>query len=319
MNEPFTPLASGDVRGLQLAVLDAFDRYCRDAGLRYYLWAGTLLGALRHDGYIPWDDDIDVAMPRTDYERLRREFPGSSLAGRFRLHHFATDPAHIQPIMKIGDPRAWVLGNNPAPFSVGIDIFPLDAWPANRLGSAAAMLGLRALFWLRWLSFPRQLWPQWSAPKRRLAALLNATQRVFSPRLTNRWIDAYLRRVPGSRVNVGTYDLGPLEKLAAHTYGEPSSARFEGKTYPAPADPDAVLIHLYGDWRTPPPPDQRQGHECSQIVWLDAETVAALDALDARTRAQQRDVARLAATVRRSASLPPGAASPDLAAKTRTA
>ena len=64
-----------ELRALQLdevTVLDELDRICKKHGLRYYLTAGTLLGAVRHGGFIPWDDDIDVAMPREDYDRLYR-------------------------------------------------------------------------------------------------------------------------------------------------------------------------------------------------------------------------------------------------------
>ena len=62
-----------DIRPLQLRILrilDAVDTTCREHGLRYYLWAGTMIGAIRHKGFIPWDDDLDIAMPRPDYERL---------------------------------------------------------------------------------------------------------------------------------------------------------------------------------------------------------------------------------------------------------
>ena len=52
---------------MQLDILVSLDGFCRKHGLRYYLTAGTLLGAVRHQGYIPWDDDIDIAMPRDDY------------------------------------------------------------------------------------------------------------------------------------------------------------------------------------------------------------------------------------------------------------
>ena len=66
-------MAAYDIRPLQLHILDillAIDKVCREHDLRYYLAAGTLLGAVRHQGFIPWDDDVDIIMPRPDYERF---------------------------------------------------------------------------------------------------------------------------------------------------------------------------------------------------------------------------------------------------------
>ena len=59
-----------EVQSKLLDMLVWFDRFCRENGLRYYALGGTLLGAVRHEGFIPWDDDVDVGMPRTDYEKL---------------------------------------------------------------------------------------------------------------------------------------------------------------------------------------------------------------------------------------------------------
>ena len=62
-----------DVRTLQLRILNnlmAVDKVCREHGLRYYIYDGTMLGAVRHKGFIPWDDDLDIAMPREDYEEF---------------------------------------------------------------------------------------------------------------------------------------------------------------------------------------------------------------------------------------------------------
>ena len=65
-----------DMRNIQLEILDRIDNVCRKNGLRYSLGGGTLLGAIRHKGYIPWDDDIDIMLPRPDYEKFLKIFDG---------------------------------------------------------------------------------------------------------------------------------------------------------------------------------------------------------------------------------------------------
>ena len=66
-----------ELRQIQIGILDEVHQYCEAHGLRYFLSSGTLIGAVRHKGYIPWDDDIDIYMPRKDYEQFLREFKGS--------------------------------------------------------------------------------------------------------------------------------------------------------------------------------------------------------------------------------------------------
>ncbi|MBQ3939443.1 MAG: LicD family protein, partial [Clostridia bacterium] len=71
------------VHAVQLRLLKEFDRVCRENGLQYFAVHGTLLGAVRHEGFIPWDDDIDVAMPREDYDRFAALAPKALKTGFF--------------------------------------------------------------------------------------------------------------------------------------------------------------------------------------------------------------------------------------------
>ena len=94
-----------DIRPLQLRILrilDAVDTTCREHGLRYYLWAGTMIGAIRHKGFIPWDDDLDIAMPRPDYERLIAHAE-EWLPKPFEMVCGENDPLYPLPFAKIQD------------------------------------------------------------------------------------------------------------------------------------------------------------------------------------------------------------------------
>ena len=98
-------MATYDIRPLQLRILDilmAVDKVCKEHNLRYYIIAGTLLGAVRHKGFIPWDDDLDIGMPRTDYDLLMAH-AAEWLPAPFEAACFENDTTYPLPFAKIQD------------------------------------------------------------------------------------------------------------------------------------------------------------------------------------------------------------------------
>lgn len=116
-------LSLKEVQDASLQILAYFTKYCEDNHLSYYLIDGTLLGAIRHHGFIPWDDDVDVAMPRPDYEKLLRTFQKSD---RYELRSSHNCRTYILPYAKIVDNQTVTKMGNRVFDSMGIDIFPLD-------------------------------------------------------------------------------------------------------------------------------------------------------------------------------------------------
>jgi lipopolysaccharide cholinephosphotransferase len=117
-----------DLRELQLIELDIlifFDDYCRKNGLRYYLCGGTLLGAVRHKGFIPWDDDVDVAMPRPDYDKMIED---SKKWKRYRLLCPENDINSPKIFGKLLDTRTHSEAEHfeGIDYGVFLDIFPID-------------------------------------------------------------------------------------------------------------------------------------------------------------------------------------------------
>ena len=121
-----------ELREIQLnsfVVLKKIKEICENNNIKYFLTYGTLLGAIRHNGFIPWDDDIDVMMPREDYERFieycikneKKLFP-------FILHHYKTNKNYIYPIARFSDNRYEVSYTNAKDYGLGlfVDIYPLD-------------------------------------------------------------------------------------------------------------------------------------------------------------------------------------------------
>lgn len=257
------------VADVQLALLDALDAFCREKGIRYYLWAGTLLGAVRHQGFIPWDDDIDLAMTRDQYDRFCREFPDSVQAAPFELHTLDRDPTWRRPFAKIADPRTLVLAESPLtmPIGVSIDVFPLDAWPDGPLANRAHGVTMRTLHTLLrlWASRPM---PGRSPAKRMFLSVVLPIVRLVSPRVPLHVIDRVANR-SGTRF-MGVTVMKYVERVVVEAYGEPVSVEFEGRVLPGPADADQVLANLYGDYMKLPPESDRKGHARSSVTWVRA-------------------------------------------------
>lgn len=117
----------------QLKILLELDTFCKNNGLKYFLIAGTLLGAVRHKGFIPWDDDIDVLMERDDYEKLINLY--NIRKNKYKLLHYSINKDLLLPFVKIEDSFSELkfgLVFKGKSAGINIDVFPLDAVP-NKL------------------------------------------------------------------------------------------------------------------------------------------------------------------------------------------
>ena len=126
-------MANYDIRPLQLRILkilQTIDSVCKEHDLRYYLWAGTMLGAVRHKGFIPWDDDLDIAMPRKDYEILMQHAK-EWIPQPYEAKCAEIDPTYSGAFAKVIDSSTTLIEREHYNYLAGIysDIFPLDGMP----------------------------------------------------------------------------------------------------------------------------------------------------------------------------------------------
>lgn len=122
-----------DIQALELNLLIAFDKFCNDNNLKYSLMGGTMLGAIRHKGFIPWDDDIDVSMPRPDYDKFI-ELTKDGMTEDYKVYSIQTKKDYIYPYIKLIDTRTVLYESNiNTKYSIGlyIDIFPVDGFPCS--------------------------------------------------------------------------------------------------------------------------------------------------------------------------------------------
>jgi len=264
------PQGDTDLRSCQLVMLrllKIFDKVCRDAGLRYWLDSGTLLGAVRHGGFIPWDDDIDVKMPIEDYRRFLEIAP-DALPYDIFLQTKETDPAHPVSWAKLRD-RFSFMDDPGGPFEYSQGI-PIDIFPAVYM--TRRRHALRKLFALL---PPYDLKPDWPRPgyswKHKLyTGTFALAQAVLRPivraapvaRALESWGDR------GEKLWVNDYPIEWMrEAFPAQIVFPLGSIKFEDAEFLCPADPSRYLQTMYGpDYMTPPPPDRRGAHAVKRYL-----------------------------------------------------
>lgn len=254
----------------QLELIKVFKNICEKEHLTYYMIAGTMLGAVRHKGYIPWDDDADFAMPREDYEKLLEKAP-KYLKEPFRLENYLLDKSYIYYSSKLSSGRIKMEVDNRIKSrveDVWIDIFPLDGMPDN--GFLFAWHRFRMMVAKALYQFPnfdeivvinkknRSMVEKvliFIGKHFRIGKLLsqkrrwNALDRVlkkYSPKTSNRIIQPM------------GYKDRDIHKKAV--FGEGAFYEFEGMQLRGPKDYDTYLTNLYGDYMTPPPESERVLH-----------------------------------------------------------
>lgn len=261
-------LEISDIKKSSFQVLCALKKVCEDNGLCYSLTGGTLLGAVRHQGFIPWDDDIDVMMPRPDYDKLI-QIVGAGDYG-FDLRCAELDGQDYWYAMAKACCRGTVLlesdtKDSPVKLGVYVDIFPVDG-AGKTLGSAKRRtMRFQFLHGLKitsnWTKYHRSKLRKWYyEPARYVCYLLS---KLLGRKRIDRWMDRFVRKYdfrtsPYAGRLVG--DFGSREILPRELFEKMTTLTFEGERFSAIEGYDAFLTALYGDYMTLPPVEKQVTH-----------------------------------------------------------
>lgn len=256
-------LSLSAIRQTEVELLRHFRDFCKQENICFFLSNGTLLGAVKYRGFIPWDDDIDVFVPRADYDRLMELYQDSE---RYCLFSTERNHSYRFPFAKLCDMTTEKVEDNidnGVCLGVDIDIFPLDAWPNDlQIAKAQAKKQRRDI---RRLDFHKcrraiSLNPIKRAVKNVVLAL---TRFVCTPliRRMEKRAAAHADEPSPSWLGCVVWCIyGQGEIIPADVFQSTVDVTFEGDAYPAPSGYDLYLRSLYGDYTLDPPLDQQQTH-----------------------------------------------------------
>ncbi|MGI6091329.1 MAG: LicD family protein [Saccharofermentanales bacterium] len=257
-----------ELQAVALEILLEFDKLCRNKDIPYFLDCGTVLGAVRHGGFIPWDDDIDVGMLRKDYERFlaiaQHELPEFLV-----LQNYQTEkaPFVFSKIRKKNTTYLqFNLRNLPISRGIFIDILPYDFLPED---TNEAWLHIKKCNRIQRLFYLRMIPDRVIPPNGKISWYLKAMVRrivhyvlhIFSSeKIVTKMEEAFKAHPESSKITchfhgenfIDIYDYSeifPLKEIV-----------FEGHSFPAPRLTHEFLTKLYGDYMQPPPIDQRVWH-----------------------------------------------------------
>lgn len=261
-----------ELKMLQLKILDSIDDFCKKNEIQYFLFSGTLIGAVRHKGYIPWDDDVDICMKRKDYDRFFAEF-NQQRQDTLKAISTETEKDYYLASGKVIDTATVIEEENnyAMPIGVYVDVFPMDYLPADdkklkqlnhRIDIYRKMLVLKSVP----VSDRRSTVKNWVLKVSSFLLKPISMQHLISKiakLATSYNDDATCNRI--ADISVFTY--GMNEVFPCEDFAEAVELEFEGKKYSAPKNYKHVLSNMYGDYMKLPPEEKQVSHHHFTAYW----------------------------------------------------
>lgn len=259
-------LSLKEIHQRELKMLVEFDSFCKDNKLNYSLAGGTLLGAVRHKGFIPWDDDIDVCMPRKDFEVFINKY--KDIGNDFEVKSIELKNG-LMPFAKLVDKKTFVVNalvedETALDKQLWIDIFPIDGLPDNidevrmiyrKVSIYRKIMGLSHARIGRGRNYIHMLGKAFLKPIAYLYGMKRAAEKI----------EKIARSYPYDNYNYvgciswGLYGIG--ERMKKSDFERKTQMEFEGKQFQVYSCWHEYLTGLYGDYMVLPPKEKRVTHE----------------------------------------------------------
>ena len=253
-----------ELKSIQLDILKVVHTFCQESDIKYSIACGTLLGAVRHKGYIPWDDDIDIYMYRTEYNRFVQEFP-DVYKGNYRLISLERDTKWDMPYAKVYDDRTILKERALMNVQIGIniDVFPIDNVPDDEeewIQFDTKRRKIHTLLQLQRIDVGKKWWRLLKHPSFLKARLIS----VFMPRRKvaermDRFIQQYKNRET-SFVFESCGGIHAKKRFSKTVFDTLVDFSFEGQKFYGFEQYDEYLSKIYGNYMQLPPEEKRVTH-----------------------------------------------------------
>lgn len=258
-----TEINKDELKRIQIGILDKVTTFCEENNIRYSLYGGTLLGAIRHKGYIPWDDDIDISMPRPDYERFLKTFHETENS-YLKIHDLRLNKKYPYPFIKVSDERTLFIENcnNNYEIGVNIDIFPIDGLPSSCKKSVRIFK--KSNFYRNLLELKRIIIIKERAIHKNVFIILARILLLLVPirYLLNKIIRLATKNDYEESDYIGNIVWGyaSKERCSKSVYNDYITKDFEGRKYKIMAGYEEYLTNVFGDYMQLPPKEQQESH-----------------------------------------------------------
>ena len=257
-----------ELKQIQLEMLVKIDDFCKKNGIKYFLTAGSLIGAVRHRGFIPWDDDIDIMMLRKDYDMFLKSFNGEF--DNLRVNAPELNWNFYAPFANVFDIRTKIEKKGQTfcneDMSVKIDIFPFDNLPQSDIVyyiTQKVVLGLNHIMRVKRMAVP---WKE--LPHRYLFTKIfmgwfpySLAQRIIH------FIALSNNKSKNSDVFLRTFDITKLMRARIDIFEDSVYVPFEQYFFPIPVLADEFLRIRFGDYMKLPPVEERKPHHNFDAYW----------------------------------------------------
>ena len=265
----------------QFEMLKVFIGICEKHNLQYFLVGGSTLGAVRHKGFIPWDDDIDVGMVRDEYDKFIKIAPKELEGTEFFLQTWRSDPHFTYPFAKIRNNKTTYVedffANHQINHGVWIDILPIDGLTDKNIPKEKCKPRLRRYIFHIYMAYLPALLRKFHKRTFFKDLFFGFVGLLFYPlniaHFHQRRLDKMAHEYPLDKATLAGnhlyYFTGRVEGLPPKIYLETTDAEFEGIKVKIQKDYDTYLKCLYGDYMKLPPENQREGHHYNTGFSLD--------------------------------------------------